>query len=484
MFLGVDIGTSAVKAVVADEAGRVAAQSASPLSVSRPRPLWSEQDPEDWWRATDAAVMALDPALRAQVRGVGLAGQMHGATLLDGEDRVLRPAILWNDGRAAAECAALEAAEPRTRAITGNPAMAGFTAPKLLWLRAHEPDVFARVRTVLLPKDYVRLRMSGDKATDMSDASGTLWLEVGARRWSAPMLAASGLDERAMPRLCEGPDPTGVVRADIAERWGMKRAPIAAGAGDNAAAAIGLGVIDADDAFLSLGTSGVLFVATDRFRPNPNAAVHAFAHALPERWHQMSVMLSAAACLDWAAALLGFDDVAALLQAAQSAPESGGVIFLPYLSGERTPHADPFAKGVLFGMSASSDRAAIARAVLEGVAMALRDGLDVLTEAGSNIGAIRMAGGGSRSKFWTRLIAAALGRPLLSSDNADVGPAFGAARLARLAVQQEDFKTVCAAQPVSAVQEPDADLRDAFAARQPRFRQLYADLRASFRSVT
>ena len=307
MFLGIDIGTSAVKAVVVNEGGAVTAEASAPLAVSRPEPLWSEQDPDDWWTAANRVVLALPADARKKVRAIGLAGQMHGATLLDGSDRPLRPAILWNDGRSEAECAELEAAEPRSREITANMAFAGFTAPKLLWVAKHEPDIFAATEAVLLPKDYVRLQMTGDKATDVSDASGTLWLDVGKRRWSAEMLAATGLEERHMPRLHEGCEVTGVLRTDVARDWGMDRLPVAAGGGDNAAAAIGAGVIADGDAFISLGTSGVSFVATDQLRADPDQGLHAFCHAVPGRWHQMSVMLSAAACLDWAANLLCVD---------------------------------------------------------------------------------------------------------------------------------------------------------------------------------
>ncbi len=281
MFLGIDIGTSSVKAVLVDESGEIAGQAQAPLSISRPRPGWSEQDPADWWQATGLAVTALDAPGRRAVRGIGLSGQMHGATLLDASDTPLRPAILWNDGRSEVECRELEADEPQSRRITGNLAMPGFTAPKLLWVRKHEPDVFARVRTVLLPKDYVRLRMTGDKASDLSDAAGTLWVDVAARRWSLPMLAATGLAEVHMPRLHEGPEPTGRLRAEVAEAWGMGRVPVVAGGGDNAAGAVGVGVIEPGDAFLSLGTSGVLFVAGATF--------------LPESWAGRARVLSRAA---------------------------------------------------------------------------------------------------------------------------------------------------------------------------------------------
>ena len=309
MFLGVDIGTSGVKAVVIDEAGRVAGQGHASLDVARPHPLWSEQHPDAWVAATDEAVLVIDPELRSKVRGVGLAGQMHGAVLLGADDRPLRPAILWNDGRSGAECAELEKLVPDLQHIVGNLAMPEFTAPKLLWVRRHEPDVFARLRNVLLPKDYVRLALTGDKASDLSDSAGTLWLNVAERRWSQAMLAGCGLSEAAMPSIYEGSEITGRLRGEVAARWRMNAVPVAAGGGDNAAAAVGVGVIRDGDALLSLGTSGVIFVATRDFRPNSARAVHAFCHCLPNMWHQMSVHLSAASCVDWVARIVGTADV-------------------------------------------------------------------------------------------------------------------------------------------------------------------------------
>jgi xylulokinase len=482
--LGIDLGTSGVKAVVLD-GDRVRAQATAPLDVARPRPGWSEQDPADWWRAADAAVQILradaGTALR-DVRAIGLSGQMHGATLLGAGDTVLRPAILWNDGRSAAQCAALERAEPASRTITGNRAMPGFTAPKLLWLREHEPDVFARVRRVLLPKDWLRLRMTGDAATDCSDASGTLWLDVARRAWSPAMLAACGLDERAMPRVFEGSEATGVLRADVASAWGMDRVPVAAGAGDQAAGAVGSGVIAPGDASLALGTSGVLFVAGDRFRPNCARAVHAFCHCLPGAWHQMSVLLSAASCLGWVTQLVGASSEAALLAEieAHDRPAADTLLFLPYLSGERTPHDDPDARGVFFGLSHDTDRATLGRAVLEGVAFAFADAHDALLEAGGVPETISVVGGGARSRLWGRILASVLRRTLTYRAGADVGPALGAARLARLAATGEAPATVCTAPPVREVVAPEAALADAYAGPLARWRALYAALRPLF----
>ncbi|MFM5948584.1 MAG: FGGY family carbohydrate kinase, partial [Novosphingobium sp.] len=280
MYLGIDIGTSGVKAVIVS-GGAVIAQASAPLNISRPHELWSEQDPDSWWAATEAAVLALPANLRSGIKAIGLAGQMHGATLLGADDKPLRPAILWNDGRSFAECAELEAAVPALRQIAGNIAMPGFTAPKLAWVRKHEPDLFAQAQTVLLPKDYVRLLMTGDKASDLSDSAGTLWLDVAARDWSDELLAATGLSRAQMPRLLEGTEVSGNLRSAVAARWGMAAVPVAAGAGDNAAGAAGVGVVNDGDGLLSLGTSGVIFVATQDFRPNPAGAVHAFCHCLP-----------------------------------------------------------------------------------------------------------------------------------------------------------------------------------------------------------
>ena len=478
MFLGLDIGTSGVKAVLVAPDGAVAAQASAPLGQSRPQPLWSEQDPADWLAATDAAVLALPADLRAAVKGAGLAGQMHGATLLDGEGRVLRLAILWNDGRSGAECAALEAAEPRSRAITGNLAMPGFTAPKLLWLRAQEPEIFAQVRKVLLPKDYVRLHLTGEMLSDMSDAAGTLWLDCAARDWSDAMLAATGLTRDHMPALREGSDAAGTLRADIAARWGMGRVTVAGGAGDNAAGAAGVGVVGDGDALLSLGTSGVIFVATAQFRPNPARAVHAFCHCLPGLWHQMSVHLSAASCLDWGARATGMD-VPAFLSAAEAAgPASGPELFMPYLSGERTPHNDPHLRAALLRADNDTDAARIAAAVLEGVAFAHADGLDALREAGTEVAELAVIGGGARSAYWGRILAAVLGVRLVYLQGGDVGPALGAARLARMAVTGEGAAQACPRPPLSHVIEPDPELAARLAPKREAFIRAQAAIRA------
>ena len=487
MYLGIDLGTSGVKAVLVDDGDRVKGQLAAPLDVSTPRPLWSEQNPEDWWTATCRAVDGLGaehgPALAA-TRAIGLSGQMHGATLLDARGEVIRPAILWNDGRSGAECAALEARVPESRRITGNLAMPGFTAPKVLWVAAHEPEVFARVAKVLLPKDWLRYRLSGEHAAEMSDASGTLWLDVANRRWSEEMLAATGLDLGHMPRLVEGSAPSASLSPALARRWGMSgEVVIAGGAGDNAAGAAGIGTVVPGRAFLSLGTSGVLFAATRAYAPNPERAVHAFCHCFPETWHQMSVILSAAASLAWATGVTGAGDESSLVAEAEPAEAhlERAPLFLPYLTGERTPHNDPHAKGVFFGLDPATGRGDLGWAVLEGVAFAFADGHDALLEAGTEIGEISVIGGGARSALWGRILAAALRRPLTYHAGSEVGPALGAARLARLAATGETPEEVCTPPPVDRVEEPEASLAERLTPRLERWRALYRVLRPEMR---
>ncbi|MEO6716930.1 MAG: xylulokinase [Novosphingobium sp.] len=479
MFLGIDVGTSGVKTVIVSEAGTVAAQATAPLTVTRPHALWSEQDPESWWTATEQAVLALDPSLRRSVQGIGLSGQMHGATLLGADDRPLRNAILWNDGRSFTECAELEANEPRSRQITGNLAMPGFTASKLLWVKHHEPVIYEQIHKVLLPKDYVRLCMTGDKASDLSDASGTLWLDVGLRDWSEAMLAATGLVHAQMPSLHEGCQVTGSLRAEVAARWGMVRLPVAAGGGDNAAGAAGVGVVNDGDALLSLGTSGVIFAATSQFRPNPAGAIHAFCHCLPGLWHQMSVHLSAASCIDWAARLTGASGPADLFARAEGAGAGmGDELFLPYLSGERTPHNDPHIRGALLGLGNETDAGRIAAAVLEGVAFALADGIAALRAAGTAIDELSVIGGGARSRYWGTIIAAALDVRLVYLDGGEVGPALGAARLAQMATTGAGAAEVCSRPPIAQVIEPDPMLAERLAPNLAKFRSAYPALKS------
>jgi xylulokinase len=481
VYLGIDIGTSSVKAVLVDDSAGIVAQASESLAVSRPQPGYSEADPDSWWRATVTAVRNLPVAARAAVRSVGLSGQMHGATLLDAQDKPLRPAILWNDGRSGLECLDLERREPNSRAITGNIMMPGFTAPKLLWVSRHQPEIFRRTACVLLPKDYVRLKMTGEKLSDMSDASGTMWLDVGRRDWSDLLLAATGLTRANMPRLVEGTSPAGTLTAAAADELQLPRVVVAGGGGDNAASAAGLGVVSPGQAFLSLGTSGVLFVVTDRFRPNPERAAHAFCHCLPGRWHQMAVMLSAASVLDWVAQLTGQYDLPRLVESAKAQGlNRQSPFFLPYLSGERTPYNDPNARGVFFGIRPDTTAADLTGAVLEGVALAFADGLDVLVEKGGTVGDITVTGGGARLPYWGELLAAALNRPMTYRSGGEVGAALGAARLARLALGTERPEDVCVAPPVERVVQPEAGLASLLAVRRRTFVRLYEDLKSTF----
>jgi xylulokinase len=481
VFLGIDIGTSSVKAVLVDDRDSVVAQAAMPLIVARPQPLFVEQDAQDWWQATAAAIVSLPAAARAAVRAVGLSGQMHGATLLDQSGKTLRPAILWNDGRSALECLELERREPRSREITGNIMMPGFTAPKLLWVSRHEPQNFARTAHVLLPKDYVRFKLTGEIVSDMSDAAGTGWLDVGRRNWSDEMLAATGLSRSQVPRLVEGTAPSGNLTLATAEQLQLPPVVVAGGAGDNAASAVGMGVIAPGQSFLSLGTSGVLFVVTDKFRPNPDRGAHAFCHCLPDRWHQMSVMLSAASALDWVGQLTGESDPRRLIAAAQARGlRRTAPYFLPYLSGERTPYNNPYARGVFFGLDSQTLSADLVLAVLEGVALAFADGMDVLLESGAAVGDISVTGGGARFGYWGQLLAAALNRTLTYRVGSELGAAIGAARLARLSVTGESLETVCVMPPIEHVIQPDAELVALLADRRHIFGQLYRDLKNAF----
>ena len=481
MYLGMDVGTSAVKAVLVNEAGAIVATASRGLALSHPHPLWSEQDPDAWVDATIGAVddlAARHPTETADVRGIGLAGQMHGATLLGANGRPLRAAILWNDGRSQAECAELERRCPSLQAITGNLAMPGFTAPKLLWVARHEPEVFASLANILLPKAYVRYRLTGDMIEDMSDAAGTLWLDVGQRRWSEMALEATGLSLRQMPRLVEGSEPCAVLSADFARRWRMASdVAIAGGAGDNAASAIGLGAVAPGDAFLSLGTSGVLFRVTDRFAPAPASAVHAFCHALRGLWHQMGVMLSAAASLAWLARVLETSDSKLLASFDETSNGPSPVRFLPYLDGERTPHNDAAAFGAFVGLRSATGRKDLVQAVLEGVAYAVRDNFVALADSGPPIAEIDLVGGGSRSPLWAQIIADVLGIPVHRVEEGEVGAALGAARLGMLAATGTSPAEVCRRPRRLATSAPRASAVASYDEAYHQWRRLYPALK-------
>ena len=472
MYIGIDCGTSGIKALLVDAEGAPVGEASAPLEAFRPHPGWSEQDPDDWLRATGTALdqLARDHDL-APVRGLSLAGQMHGATVLGADDKPLRPCMLWNDVRAHEEAARLDA-DPRFRDLSGNIVFPGFTAPKVSWLREHEPDVFAAIRSVLLPKDFVRLWLTGEKASDVSDASGTSWLDVAKRAWSSTLIEASGADPAWLPRTVEGTGATGTIRPDLAQRWGMGSVTVAGGAGDNAGAACGTGVVRGGTAFLSLGTSGVLFVANDRYRPNAASAVHAFCHALPDRWHQMAVILAATDSLNWLARVMKAD-AGALVGVVTSDIAPRDPLFLPYLGGERTPHNSAELRGALVGLAHETDRASLARAVMEGVAHAFRDGLDALREAGTTIERATAVGGGSRSTVWLQIMADTLGIAIDVPAKGEFGGALGAARLAMCCVEGADPVAVCAAPKIAQTFEPRAERHKVQNERHEQYRALY-----------
>ncbi len=469
--IGLDVGTSGVKGLAIDPDGRVLAAAEAGYPLSTPRPGWAEQDPEDWWRAAQE-VLARLRAAAGPPEGIGLSGQMHGLVALDSEDRVLRPAILWNDQRTGAECREIEATLGLQRLIelTGNRALPGFTAPKLLWLRRNEPDLFGRIARIALPKDYVRLRLCGEHATDVAEASGTLLLNVAERRWSAEVLDALAIDPAWLPPVLESPEVSGATVDGV---------PLAAGAGDQAAGALGVGVDRPGPVSVVLGTSGVVFAALERYAADPQARVHAFCHAVPGTWHAMGVMLSAAGSLRWLQSILDVDYDVLTGEAASWPPGTEGLLFLPYLAGERTPHADPDARGCYAGLSLRHNRGALVRSLLEGVAFGLRDSLDLISELGGRPVLGRVSGGGARSEEWLRIVASVLELPLERVAVQDAA-AFGAALLGGVAggvwpdVPAAVAATVRPRDPIEPVSEWIAPYR---AARE-RFRALYPALRA------
>ena len=480
MYLGIDLGTSSVKVLLIGADQAVVGSASAHIEVARPHPGWSEQDAADWLSATGTAMEGLrakHPREFSAVRGIGLSGHMHGATVLDADDKVLRPCILWNDTRSHAEAAELDA-DPQFRALTGNIVFPGFTAPKLAWIRNNEPAIFSKIRKVLLPKDYLRLWLTGEALSDMSDSAGTAWLDVGARRWSAPLLAATGLDESQMPGLVEGTDPAGRLRDALAARWGLaKGIVVAGGAGDNAASACGMGTVGPGHAFVSLGTSGVLFAANASYLPNPASAVHTFCHALPNAWHQMGVILSATDSLNWLSGISGKGAAELTEQLGTALRKPTGVTFLPYLSGERTPHNDAAIRGSFTGLAHESDLAALTQAVLEGVAFAFRDSLEALRAAGTELTRVTAVGGGSRSHYWLKAIATALQIPVDIPADGDFGAAFGAARLGLIAAEKADPLAVCTAPTTVSVIEPSDTLSGAYADAYQRYRTLYPAIR-------
>jgi xylulokinase len=482
-FLGIDIGTSSIKAVLVDERQNILADASVKIEVQRPHPLWSEQDPEDWWQTTLAAVDSVRRAASDAWQGlqsIGLSGQQHGATLLGEGGRVLRPCILWNDGRSKAECEELTARVPDFHKRSANLAMPGFTAPKLLWIARYEPATFAATKMILLPKDYVRYRLSGAYVSDMSDSAGTLWMDIPGRRWDDTLLAACELTEAQMPKLVEGSEVSAMLSDDVANSWGLngRQIPIAGGGGDNASAAVGVGATGGRDGFLSLGTSGVIFSATNKPVALPERALHGFCHALPGRWHGMAVVLSAAQSLDWVARLTGNGgDIGGFLARAEgfATDEMRRIhapVFLPYLTGERTPHNDPLATAHFAGLTADHNAEELGYAVVEGVAFALADCLDVLVEADAAPRDCMLVGGGSRSAFWAQLISDVTGLTLHLPMGSEVGSAFGAARLAMLAADGTEAE-ICRKPAIRRSFSSANGIKPLLAERRRRMQALY-----------
>ena len=462
MYLGIDLGTSGLKAMLVDETFRTVGVAHTPLTVTRPKPGWSEQRPSHWIAAAEMVMDELHrrhPGEMATLQAIGLSGHMHGATLLDRADKVLRPCILWNDGRSAPQCAALTDSAD-FHGISGNLVMAGFTAPKLRWVAENEPKIFERVAKVLLPKDYLRLWLTGEHVAEMSDAAGTLWLDLRRRDWSGALLSATGLTRDHMPTLIEGSDVSGRLRAELAARWGIGRVPVAGGGGDNAATACGMGVMSPGTGFVSLGTSGVLFAATERCVPNTADAVHTFCHAVPNTWHQMGVILSATDSMSWLSEITRtpVPGLAALVPDMPSV--ASPVTFLPYLSGERTPLNDPDAAGAFLNLRREAGLPDMVQAVMEGVSMAFADCLRALRKAGTGLETAYAVGGGARSRAWLRIMASVTGLTLLEPEEGNYGAAFGATKLAAACFTGSISEHIFAKPKIRAEVGPDRKLAD------------------------
>ena len=492
-FLGIDTSTTGSKALLVDGDGNVVAVASAPHTLQTPRPLWSEQHPEEWWAAVVTAiqqVLATAGVSGADVVAVGLTGQMHGLVLLDSDGAVLRPAILWNDQRTQPQCDQIHQIIGRQRfiEITGNVALTGFTAPKILWVAQNEPEVYARARHVLLPKDYIRYRLTGVFAMDKADGAGTVLFDLRARDWSPEVLQALGIDSAWMPPTYEGPVFTGRVSREAAERTGLAAGtPVAAGGGDQAAQAVGAGVVEAGILALTLGTSGVVFAATPAPFIEPQGRLHAFCHAVPGMWHLMGVMLSAAGSLQWHRDTLApgmpFDELTAEAEAIP--PGSEGLLFLPYLSGERTPHPDPLARAAWVGLTLRHTRPHMTRAVLEGVAFGLKDSFELIRAAGlGEIRQVRISGGGARSLLWRRILASAFETELVTVNTTE-GAAYGAALLAGVgAGAWQSVPQACAAAVrVTGSALPEPDWVDAYREHYAHYRDLYPALRSTFTAL-
>ena len=482
MYIGIDLGTSSVKTVLMDDNQQIVASASAPLNVARPHDGWSEQNPADWITGVENTFIELKEnhaSGLSSVRGIGLSGHMHGATLIDASDKVLRPCILWNDTRSHAEAEALDTEQ--SRSLCGNILFPGFTAPKLAWVAKHEPELFAKVKKILLPKDYLRLWLTGEYVSELSDAAGTGWLDVAKRSWSDDLLRACNIDSSYMPSLVEGSHTSGHLKAALAKKFGLSGGVVVAGgAGDNAAAACGMGVVTPGSAFVSLGTSGVLFACNESYRPNADSAVHTFCHAIPDTWHQMGVMLAATDSLNWLATVTGRSvaELTASLEGGSYQPTD--LLFLPYLGGERTPHNDADARGVFVGLSHNTDTDTLCNAVMQGVCFAFRDSFNALASSGTQLSDAYAVGGGSRSDYWIGMMATVLGIPLHKTIDGDFGAGLGAARLGMIAAEQSDPVSVCFAPPVQSTIAPLTGLSDQVDHHYERFRASYRALRPVF----
>ena len=474
-FLGIDLGTSGIRALLVDGHGAVLGSAEASYGVSHPHAGWSEQDPQDWIDALNTVVAQLrskHPEF-TETKGIGVAGHMHGATLLDADNRVLRPCILWNDTRSHVQAAAMDA-DPAFRKISGNIVFPGFTAPKLAWLREHEPDIFAKTAKVLLPAAFLNHYLTGDHVGDLSDAAGTSWLDISKRDWSPTLLELGHMRTDQMPRLVEGSAPAGVLRRELATQWGLTdEVTVAGGAGDNAAAACGLGMMEEGQGFVSLGTSGVLLTARDGMQAAPETALHTFCHAVPQRWYQMSVMLSAADSLTWLASITGRSPAQLTEALGSTLRAPGRVEFAPYLSGERTPHNDAQVRGGFSGLSTSTTTEDLTHAVLAGVCFGLRDGFEAMRGTGAVCEALYAIGGGAASRYWLQMLATILKTPLLLPEGREFGAALGAARLGMVAATGAAVEDIMVPPATAEVIMPVADQAAAYDRAYEEFRRLY-----------
>ena len=479
-FLGIDLGTSGLRALLVDAEGTPIGATERHYSVSHPHSGWSEQDPADWIMALEGAVLEMLEKYPqfSDIQGVGVAGQMHGATLLNAAGGVLRPCILWNDTRSHAQAARLDATD-HVRTLSGNIVFPGFTAPKLEWVRENEPDIFAAVAKVLLPAAYLNYYLTGEYVADMSDSSGTSWLDVGKRDWSDRLLQVSHMRRDQMPRLVDGSEAAGTLRSDLLTRWGFSGpVTVAGGAGDNAAAACGIGALGEGQGFVSLGTSGVLLSVRDGYRPAPKTAVHTFCHAIPGRWYQMGVMLSATDSLNWLASITDISPSDLTASLGDQLKPPGRVRYLPYLSGERTPHNDSEIRGSFTGLATETTRDDLTRAVLEGVAFGLRDNFEALVATDAKMEELIAIGGGTASRYWLRLIATVLGVPLHLPGSGEFGAALGAARLGMVAATGVPPEQVMTAPELSETIDPDTEMQPAFDVAYCAFRRAYSAVKS------